>query len=200
LWCYENIFTGIEEQPPYKILEKVINRGSIDSFEEKVWLSSFMILQRIRGHAFIHSMAETAKLLAKPKFEYMLYMKHILADQELMFKATHPIANAKWSFHISDRHRLPLCDSPILLENDSIMVALSPRLLLEVDLKKSAIHEELTLTKRLNKNIVNEHKKRTINNTHKEIVFNKLSVLESYLEDPLFKSRAKTIGRQWVKT
>lgn len=193
LLCYENLFTKIEELPPYKVLEKIICTGRIENFEEKVWLSSFIVLQRIRGHAFINSMVEAGQLLNKPKFEYMLYMRHFLSDQELLFKVTYPIGNARWTLHISDRHRLPLCDSPILQEGSNIFVALSPRILLEIDMDKCNRSGELTKVKNLNKNIVSEFKKRTVSNTYKEIICNSEQLLKSYQSDPFFKAWAKKL-------
>ena len=193
LLCYENLFTKIEELPAYEVLEKVIRSGVIEDFEDKVWISSFIILQRIRGHAFINSMVEALGLLNKPKFEYMLHMRCLLADKEFLFRVTFPVATAKWTLYKSDRHRLPLCDSPILKKDRNIMVALSPRLLLEIDLNKNSKSSELPRVKQLNKNVVLEFKRRTIENTYKEIIFNNTNVLEGYLDDPLFKSRAKNL-------
>jgi len=193
--CYENIFSKLEELPPYKILENVISKRIVSSFEEKVWISCFVILQRMRGHAFINSMTEAGELLRKPKFEFMLSFRHMLMNEEFLFRVTLPVAQSKWTFHVSDRHRLPLCDSPILQTANNIMVALSPRLLLEIELGKEVPDSVLVKTKRLNKKKVSEYKKRTIENTYREIILGNKQVLELYLNDPHFKLRKTALDR-----
>ena len=140
-------------------------------------------------------MTEAGEFIGKPKFEFMLSFRYMLMDRDFLFRVTLPIAQSKWTFHISDRHRLPLCDSPILQIDNNIMVALSPRLLLEIELGKKVPDSVLVKTKKLNKNKVSEHKKRTIENTFREIIFGNVQVLEMYLNDPQFKLRKRTLSK-----
>ncbi len=187
--CYENLFTKLESLPPYQVLEEVIAKRTLNSFEEKVWIASFILLQRVRGHAFINSMVEADEMLKRPKFEFMLSLRRMLMNQDFMFKVTYPVATSGWTFYVSDRHRLPLCDSPILQHGKNIMVALSPRLLLEIDLGKGARDKDLVRVKKMSKGKAGEFRARTINRTYREILFGDRELLERYQDDPLFKAR-----------
>ncbi len=57
------------------------------------------------------------------------------SDFKYMFNAVAPLAFSRWTFFHSQRDTLPLTDSPILVLPASIMVAISPRLLLEIEPK-----------------------------------------------------------------
>lgn len=130
---FENILTGIEKTPAYQVLLSVIKRQIIASPEEKAFLSIFIYLQFLRGHAILNSIFEINRKLGIEKFENLIALKESLSNSDFYY----PVANIElslWTLYRTETDTFPLTNSAILSKDNNIMVALSPRLLLEISL------------------------------------------------------------------
>lgn len=132
---FEEILTGIEKTPAYQVLLSVIQRQDIASIEEKAFLACFVVLQLVRSHAIMNSMIQFHSEIGIDKFECFVTLKWMLGDTDSLFRLVSPLVWSHWTLFPTDSDLFPLCDSPILVQPDSIMVALSPRLLLEISQK-----------------------------------------------------------------
>ena len=175
---FEEILTSLEEMPPYKVLLNVARKGSVSSAEEKAFLGCFIILQLLRSHAIMNSMIEWHKTLEREKFEHFITLKWFLSDIQSLFNVVNPIVMCKWTFYKLKKDVFPLCDSPILVKPNSIMIAISPRLMLEIKPKLPAGEDEWKITHSINSEKLSEFRQRTIGNTFREIIFSNDNALD----------------------
>jgi hypothetical protein len=193
---FENIWTRLEESLGYQTLLQVIKKQKIEVREEKVNIALFIAVQNIRSHALIRSMIEFSEESGAPKFEYYWKLKHMLANPDFLYGLTAPLLFSQWIIYLTDEHTFPLPDTPIFVKNQNVMVALSPRMLLEIDLKVPApeyswIHkEEVPISK------LDEYQKRCISNAFKEIIFDRRNLLETWMNQLEFKQRVKLMSEQ----
>ncbi len=178
---FENIWTMVEKNFGYQTLLDVLKKKKIETKEEKLNLACFITLQNIRSHAVLRSMIEFAQQTGTPKFEYYWQLKHMLSNPDFLFKLVTPLLFSQWIVYVTDKHTFPLPDTPIFVKNWNIMVALSPRMLLEINLKKPASESSWIQKDEISKSKLNEYRKRCISNTFKEIIFN----TEHIIIDPI---------------
>lgn len=191
---FENILTGIEKTPAYQVLCSVIKRQFIASRDEKAFLSIFIYLQFLRGHAILNSIFEMNGKLGIEKFENLIALKESLSDPDFY----NPLANialSHWTLYRTEIDTFPLTDSAILSKDNNIMVALSPRLLLEISIgildgESPGIVKDTIEPKKLT-----EFRRRTIGNTFREIIFSDKETLENWQKTPEFKQRVESIRK-----
>ena len=123
------------------------------------------------------------------KFEHFVTLKWMLETPELLGQIVAPIAFSRWTLFTSV-DLLPLCDSPVLLDSESLLIALSPYLLLHADLKTPSGENEPVPVVPLGKDTFDEFKRRTIGNTFRGIIGDR-STLEVWQACPEFESRAR---------
>lgn len=145
---FENHFTLFEESEAYKTLMRVAKTNQFQ-FGDKVLLSSFIILHRIRGHVFINSMTELAEKVDMGKFEFLIQLKNQFKDHSFLVDLTFKISNSKWTIYNSQKGSFPLSDNPIINDSERIIVTLSPFLLLIIDLDKKQQPDQITFRKEL---------------------------------------------------
>ena len=131
---FENVFTGMERSAAYQTLMEVAKAQRIRSVTDRGFLSCFLVLQHLRCHAIMTSMIQLQEDSGRQKFEHFVTLRWMLEDPEMLGAVVAPIASSRWTLFSSSR-LLPLCDSPVLVGPESLMVALSPRLLLHIDLR-----------------------------------------------------------------
>ena len=107
------------------------------------------------------------------KFEHFVTLKWMLGDTKFLFSLVYPIVSCRWTLFAVSTNILPLCDSPILVKPHSIMVALSPRLLLEIERTIPAHEDQCRLRQKIKRRKLDEFRRRTIGNTFREIIGNK---------------------------
>lgn len=166
----ENILSGIEATPPYKTLLKVAVTQTVDNLIEKSNLASFVVLQCLRSHAIMNSMIDWHEELGYQKFEHLVTLKWMLSDPQFLFRLVYPLVCSQWTLFTSPEHTLPLCDSPILVQPESTMVAVSPRLLLEISPQIRTSEEATPHFQRIGAEKLDEYRRRTIGNTFREII------------------------------
>lgn len=192
---FEDILTSLEKMPPYKVLLNVAKKGGISSAEEKAFLGCFIVLQLYRSHAIMNSMLEWHETMELEKFEHFVTLKWFLSDRQLLFNAVNPIVLCKWTFFKLKKDVFPLCDSPILVNPNSIMVAISPRLMLEIKPKLPAGEDEWKIKHSVNNVKLTEFRQRTIGNTFREIIFSCDKVLRCWKQTTEFKERVSLMRK-----
>ena len=190
---FEPILTGLEQTPAYRVLLDVIVKQRVDTADEKAFLASFVYIHCLRGHAIMNSMVQLASKAGIEKFEYFLQLKHILGDTNYLFAQVLPLTTACWNLYNTETHSFPLCDSPILGVPQNILVALSPRLLLEIDLTMKASPDSAVVARPIKQHKLLEFRNRTIGNTFREIIFSDKGLLESWMCTPEFQDRHKLV-------
>lgn len=167
---FESILSGIEATPAYQTLLKVATTQTVDNLVEKSYLASFVVIQNLRSHSIMNAMIDWHEEVGREKFEHLVTLKWMLSDPHFLFRLVHPLVSSQWNLYSSAEHSLPLCDSPVLVEPRSVMVALSPRLLLEIRTDSPAPEEAMPISQKLGKERLEEHRLRTIGNTFREVI------------------------------
>lgn len=187
---FESFLAGIERLRPYQIMMDVARGSSVDSVLDKTELATFVVLQQLRSHSVLNSMIEWEKELQRYKFETLVTLRWSLEDPVALYRMVLPLVQGRWTIFRTDADTFPLCDSPVLVQRHSIMVALSPRVLLEIQLP---IHDPVEKMPHIRRGVkpskVEEFRRRTIGNTFREIIFGDRSVLESWQQSSEFRNR-----------
>ena len=187
---FEDILQGIEGLPPYKVLLNVARTAELESLSDKTYLALFVVLQQARSHSLLNAMIEWDEQTGHSKFETFITLKWCLQDPILLFRVVQPLIGGQWTLLTTDLDTFPLCDSPVLVRRDSVMVALSPRLLLEIQL---SIHEPIEKVPRVRHSVkqskIQEFQRRTIGNTFREIIFGDQKTLEDWRDSDEFQKR-----------
>src|SRR5262245_2654371 len=98
-------------------------------------------------------------------------LKPVWADRVALARATTPFACARWTLYRTERHAFPLCDSPVMINRDNVMMTLSPRLLAEIDLTVQAPEDKWFVRDGISGSKYREFRRRSIQNTYKDILF-----------------------------
>lgn len=188
---FEEFFGGIEKLPPYQTLLKVIKTNTIAGAVHKTYLAHFVIWQHVRCHATMNAMLELHSNMGRQKFESLLDLRRELSNRDVMYRTVLPFAMSSWRLFHVDEDSFPLSDSAISLKPESVMVALSPRHLLEIDRTVQGL--ECWHHNRISSDKLAEFRRRTIGNTFREIIFSNQAVLEEWRSDPAFQERVEVI-------
>ncbi len=125
-----------------------------------------------------------------PKFEYFVTLKWMLSDTDALLRVIGPLALSRWRLYHAPEDTFPLTDSPILVRPKSILVALSPRLLLEIDPTRPTTEDDWEVpTEMISDTRLLEFRRRTIGNTFREIIFSNRETLEAWRETSDFRKR-----------
>ena len=186
---FEQILSFLEKMPPYQVLLDVAKRGSLQSAEEKAFIGCFIVLQQLRSHSIMNSMIEWHRELQRKKFEVFVTLKWLLGDADSLFRLVYPIVACQWTLFRTSTDSFPLCDSPVLSKPHSIMVALSPRLLLEIQPSFPAPADEWRERRSIKPGKLAEFRRRTIGSTFREIIFGESQVLEYWQGTREFSER-----------
>lgn len=66
----------------HKNLLKVATTQVVDSFIEKCYLASFVVLHNLRGHSIINAMIDCQEEIGRENFEHLITLKWILSDPQ----------------------------------------------------------------------------------------------------------------------
>lgn len=174
---FENHFTEIENS--YRpILEKVIVNSKIEDITDKTFLSFFVFFQIIRNHNELKFASQFFQRKNMAKFEMLLELKHTISDPKILLKLILPYLSSKWILYKLKENKFPLSDNPVLIRPLHILLPLAPDLLLEIDLKKTVNENSICVThKGISYFKYKELKKRTIENSSREIVYGDSGIL-----------------------
>jgi len=118
----------------------------------------------------------------------------MLSDTKFLFSVVNPLVECQWTLYAADANIFPLCDSAILVKPHSVLVALSPRLLLEIERTLSAGDNECRLKQTINKAKYDEFRRRTIGNTFREIIGDE-KILKEWKNTKEFIERVKMMNK-----
>jgi hypothetical protein len=185
----EAILTGLEETEAYATLKKVLVKGRIYDRYEKALLGGFIAVHHARSHAVLNSMMQLDKEAGIHWFESVLMLKQYLGNHDVLFQHVMTYASGYFTLFKLAEDTFPLNDSPILIKPKSIMVALSPRLLLEIDRTRNNIPHDCCISNFIRPEKLEEFRRRTIGNTFREIIFGDPALLEEWRSTPDFAKR-----------
>jgi hypothetical protein len=116
-------------------------------------------------------------------------LKQYLGNHDVLFQHVMTYATGYFTLFKLAENTFPLNDSPILIKPKSIMVALSPRLLLEIDRTRNNIPHECSISNFIRPEKLEEFRRRTIGNTFREIIFGNPDLLEEWRQTTDFANR-----------
>jgi hypothetical protein len=184
----EAILTAIEETEAYLTLKKVLIKGRIDNPYEKTLLATFIAVHHARSHAVLNSMMQLHKEAGMHWFESVWMLKQYLGNPDALFEHVSTYAGGFFTLYKLDEDTFPLNDSPILIKRESIMVALSPKLLLEIDRTRKSSNN-CCVSNFIRPEKLQEFRRRTIANTFREIIFGSRTLLEDWQQTEDFAKR-----------
>jgi len=187
----EQVLNALEKTPAYETLINVITKQTIETRDEIGDLSSFIVFQHFRSHAILRATIETLRLAGIERFEYFWLLKQAMSSPDLLFELILPLATSQWIIYKTQEHAFPLPDTPVLMDPGNVMIALSPRMLAEVDLGVHKPDGSWVIKTGIPKSKFTEYKRRAIANTYKEIVFHDPVKLEQWRRTPEFRGRVK---------
>ena len=116
----------------------------------------------------------------------------MLSDPNALFDLVEPMAAGRWTLFPTDADAFPLCDSAVLVQPDSVMIALSPRLLLEIQPRIAATGDQIPIVRSIERSKLEKFRRRTIGNTFREIIGD-AGILEYWRSTPEFRNRVVLI-------
>jgi hypothetical protein len=117
-----------------------------------------------------------------------------LGNPDVLYRHVMTYAMGYFTLYKLHKDTFPLNDSPILIKPKSIMVALSPRLLLEIDRTKNNIPHDCCVSNYIPQDKFEEFQQRTIANTFREIIFGNPTLLEEWRNTKAFAERHALIS------
>lgn len=190
---FENHFTGIENQ--YKAyLERAIIMESINSIEDKLFISFFLVTQLLRNHNHLKETIFLFENNGQKKFEMFINLKHALSNPNELMKWVEPFLFSKWKLYKTSGFKLPLSDNPVLMRPYHVFLPLAPDLLLEIDLKKKVTETNIcTTSKGLPWWKYFKFRKRTIENSSREIIYGEENLLLKWQSSRYYKKHLKKL-------
>jgi hypothetical protein len=189
----EDLLTAAEKMLPYEVLMAVAARGSIESAEEKVALAMFVYFHLLRSHAILNAVLESHAERGVSKFETFITLKSALSDEEFLMRAAESHTFAYWRLYRTKEHTFPLGDAAVLVGSESTMVALSPRLLLEISMNRRASEYQWDARNGVKPGKLAEYRRRTINSSFREIIFHDSETLQFWKSTREFGARMSAI-------
>lgn len=191
---FEDILTGVEKVGGYSSLIEAVKRGGLSSVEHKGFLTCLLVIHVLRSHEVMQSMIEFSGIKRMPKWEYFWLLKNAWSNKLVLARAVTPLAFSQWVLYQVEQPRFPLCDSPVIVGRNNIMVILSPRLLLEINLNVPWPEDHWIERSGISNSKFREFRRRAISNTFKEIVFSSSEELETWRRLPEFKTRVALLN------
>lgn len=195
---FEETLAGVEQKGGYDLLIEASMLGGFSSSEHKGFITCLLVIHAMRSYEMMASMVELSESIGMPKWEYFWLLKNAWANQFVLARATVALACARWTLYRTDDHRFPLCDSPIMMGQDSMMAVLSPRLLVEIDLNVASSEDSWVIRDGISFSKYREFRRRSIGNTFREIIFHDPKELECWHNTPEFKARLRSLAETTV--
>lgn len=190
---FENHFTIMETLPTYQVMLKTIQAGKVQHFEDKVWLTTFLLNHKLRSHITLNSMTELYSKLGVEKFELLWLLKWSLANPNFHFEETAKISHSTWTIYVTKKPIFPLSDNPIVITKKNIVATLSPFMVLYVDRN---FNGDTSVRFRNGISWIRfwRYKKLTISNTIKGLIFYDSRQLASWKASFWWKQRRKFLS------
>ena len=192
---FEETLGGIEQLPSYTSLLDAARVGGITSVEHKGFLTCLLVMHVVRSHEFMTDMIETSAIRGIDKWEYFWLLRHALANRLVLARAVTPLAMGQWTLYSTSEHRFPLPDSPVMVRRDTLMVVLSPRLLLEINLNVARPEDCWVVRDGISSSKYREFRRRAIGNAFTDIIFHDRATLETWRQLPECKRQVAALAR-----
>ncbi|MFX1587993.1 MAG: hypothetical protein ACFFC1_07550 [Promethearchaeota archaeon] len=188
---FEDILTGMENSKGYDALMEIVVSNSIKDVHQKGFLTCQIILQAMRSHEMMNSMIKTMNSIGMPKWEYLWILKNAWSNVYILYRATRALAFSQWILYVIDKHMFPLCDSPVMINENTLMMTISPRLLLEINLNQKCDENDWIIRRGISKSKYWGFRRRSIQNSFKDIIFHDPKELENWRNTREFKIRSE---------
>lgn len=186
----ENFLTEFENSLKPN-LEKVVCTRHIESIEEKITISIFILFQIVRNHGF---QSFGAKMHNIGKMESIIGLRLFFSDTKKLTQTIIPIIEAKWTLYCTKKHKFPLSDNPVLLRPHHIFFPLAPDMLLEINLAEKNVAGQICKAKQAIPFYKYwEYERKVIRNSSREIIFVERSYLEKIQKSRNFKRHIKVV-------
>ena len=192
----EQILDSLELTPAYEVLFRFIKEMDIWNRNDIGDLSAFIIFQYLREHAILNASAEYFKKRGKNLFEYYILLKNSISNPKILYTLIEPLAFSHWTIFKTEYHCFPLPDSPVLLKKGNLMIALSPRLLVEIDFNRRSYNGSLEIINKITTPKIHEYKSRAIQNTFKELIFHDKHELNELQKKDCFQKRVQLLRNE----
>lgn len=189
VFSVEELFTFLEKSSFYQMLRSVIRKGGIGHAVEKVNLAGFVVLQLLRNVELLKGIGDALVAQGRSRFDLFLALTRFLNDIQFIQRIIPKVAHGKWTFYKTYNDAFPLADSAVMIDGESKMIALSPRLLLEILGSDRRLGTRYTVCNFVSAAKMEEFRKRTIANTFKEIIFSSERLLQNWKNTPEFTAR-----------
>ena len=130
---FEEVLTGVEKAAKYPYLMQAAKLGALESVEHKGFLICLLIIHAMRSFEFMAVTVDRMNSVGVDKWEYFWLLKNLWSNPNFLDGAVIVPMLGEWTFWRTSHHAFPLCDSPVMIGDESLMAVLSPRLLLEID-------------------------------------------------------------------
>ncbi len=177
---FEDILAGIEKLGVYSPLMRSAKIGGVESTDQKAFLACALVIHAMRSHEFMTGMLDGTPAAGIEKWEYFWLLKNAWANPLILARAVIPLGMGRWTLYRTVDHRFPLCDSPIMIDRDTLMAVLSPRLLLEIDLTIPCPVDHWIVRNDISSTKYKEFRRRAIANSFKDILFHEPTVLAEW--------------------
>ncbi|WP_458626470.1 hypothetical protein [Winogradskyella sp. PC D3.3] len=191
---FENYFTMMEESFKFH-LEELITENKPVTDHEKAHLTFFILFQALRNPNSLDDMTNIFKTNGMEKFELFVSIRNKISTPIGLAELTAPFSVPTWNIYKLDKNIFPLGDNPILAKNGHLMVAISPNIMLELDMKEKCKKVNPVFIKtRIPYFKKKEFIKRTILNSSKKIIFGEEKMLEQIKKSRTYKKHLKLIN------
>jgi hypothetical protein len=190
---FEDTLTGMEALRHYDSWMRSAKLGDIQSFEDKSFLAAAFMIHAMRSYEYMSSAMSRISEIGIDKWEYFWRLKNVWGNQQFLMRATIVPALAHWTLWRTRNHTFPLCDSPVMIDRDSVMVTLSPRLLVEIDLNVSDTEPSWVVREGIPDEKLAEFRLRSVNATFKEIIFHEEHILRDWLASAEVAARVASL-------
>jgi hypothetical protein len=190
----ENLFSALEDGPVYRTLYRIVASEAISTPEDKAFLGCFVFLHLLRGHVMMNAMALAHTSAGGSKFEHLMRLRWFLSNPDILNDTIGPLVRSHWTLRATHEPTFPLGDSPILVRDRSVMVPLSPTLLLEILLDVPAGEHQCTHDDFLPHAKLADFTERSFASTFREFIFGTPDLLEAWASQPQFRDRCKAVA------
>jgi hypothetical protein len=187
-FMFEEILGDLEARFGYQVLLDVIRDRQIGS-GKVAGIALFLAFQIFRCRAFLEATIGLGEQFKRNKPECLGELARMFGNKSKMTEFAAKLASGNWTLYRTRQDTFPLADAPILVRASSVMAALSPRLLLEIERTSCDDTPACEYSDEICSEKLEEFRVRTIANTFCSIIFSDKTVLEKWKDSPQFAKR-----------
>jgi hypothetical protein len=197
---FEATLTSVEHLQGYEALLRAAKRGGPKSAAHKGFLACALVMHAMRSHEVMTGILDDPSPLGIEKWEYFWMLKNAWSDRVALARAVTPLALAEWTFWRTRQHCFPLPDSPVMIDRDSVLAIISPRLLLKIDLTASQREDQWKIVEGIAVGELEEFQRRAIANAFKDIIFSDARSLEQWQSSSAYQQRLRQLATPESRT